>query len=632
MGQQQKKWFGSSALLVLALLFVGLTIVLNLGLRGARVDLTEAKLYSVSDGTKNILQSIDEPINLYFYFSDQATAEVNDPGVTAIRNYANRVRETLEEFSGYAGGKLRLDVIDPLPFSEAEDDASSFGLLAAPLGQGGDNVFLGLAGTNATDGLETIAFFEPSKEAFLEYDLARMIHSLVSPARPVLGFMSGLPMRGGFDPATRQMSQPWVVMEQIEQLYEVRNVDSAATQIDPDIDLLLLIHPQGLSDDTLFAIDQYVLQGRNLALFLDPFAELQQIQGDPNDPQTMFADRSSTLGNVLAAWGVQFDPQQVILDQGYALEISGMDGRPVRHVGILGLPADAMSRDDVALAQLSSLNLSSAGSLSYEPAEDAEATFIPLLSTSERSWQTGAQQMAFARDPRQLADSWDGAGGARVLAARLQGRLSTAFPDRVGESEQSNNLAASSDTSTVVMVADTDLLSDRLWVQVQRIFGQRLLSAFANNGDFVVNLLDNLSGSSDLISIRGRAISRRPFTRVQALEAAATEQYQATEQRLEEELRETEQKLTELQSNRDTSAASTLLLSAEQQAELERFREQQISIRKQLRQVQAGLRADVDALGTRLKLLNIFGVPLLVIFGALALRLWRRRSAAREVI
>jgi len=522
-------------------------------------------------------------------------------------------------------------VIDPLPFSEAEDDASGFGLLAAPFGRSGDNVFLGLAATNSTDGLETIAFFEPTKEAFLEYDLARLIHSLVSPTRPVLGLMSGLPIRGGFDPTTRQMSQPWVVVEQIEQLYDVRNVETTTTEIDSDVDLLLVIHPQGLTDDTLFALDQYVLQGNNLAVFMDPFAELQQVQGDPNDPQTMFADRSSTLGKLLAAWGIQFDPTQVALDQGYALEVGGFDGRPVKHVGILGLPAEAMTADDVALAQLSSLNLASPGSLNFEPSEEASAEFIPLLRTSEKSWLSGAQQMAFSRDPNQLLQSWDGNGESGGLAGRLQGQLLTAFPDRVGAGDEATGLANSSAPSNVVIVADTDLLADRLWVQVQQIFGQRLLSAFANNGDFVVNLLDNLSGSSDLISIRGRAISRRPFTKVQELEAAATQQYQATEQRLEEELRETEQKLNELQSSRDTSGGGALLLSAEQQAELDRFRDQQIDIRKQLRQVQAGLRADVDALGTKLKLINIFLLPLLLVGAILLLRVWRRGSSRSEI-
>ncbi len=631
MTQTSKKWFTGSSLVLLAALFVALTVLTGVLLRGVRLDLTENNLYTVSEGTRSILRGIDEPINLYFYFSDEASREI--PG---LRTYATRVREMLEEFNALAGGKLNLQVIDPLPFSEAEDEATAQGLQAIPAGPGGDNLFLGLVGTNALDGREVIPFFDTRKESFLEYDLAKLIYNLSNPQRPLIGIMSSLPINRGFDPATRQMREPWVITQQIEQLFEVRSVPTTTTGIDQEIDVLMVVHPKNLSDETQYAIDQFVLRGGKLLLFVDPHAEMDTPPEAQMDPQAaMFAERSSNLEPLLAAWGVAYDPGVAVLDRRYGLQVNAGGGRGVvRHIGILALGEEAMNGEDVTLAQLNSINVSVSGHVAA--AAGAETEFTPLISTSTDSATVPGERVRFLVDPAGLLDGFVATADRYTVAARVRGKLKTAFPDgKPGAADDAaaedaaadGHLSESESEVDLVVVADTDLLADRLWVQTQSFFGQRLISAFANNGDFVVNLLDNLTGSSDLISIRGRATSQRPFTRVQELERQAEERFRATEQQLEEELRETERNLTELQAGRDDG--NPLILSEQQRAELARFQEERLRIRKELRQVQRNLRSDIESLGTWLKVINIGLVPVLLTIFALflaGLKARRRRE------
>ncbi|MEM1092346.1 MAG: Gldg family protein [Pseudomonadota bacterium] len=636
MSQQAKRNYGAGALLILAVLFVALLFVVSLVFRGARFDLTENNLYSVSQGTRNILASIDEPLNLYLYFSDSVSKDV--PGLTPYRDYSRRVRDTLTEFASYAGGNLNLQVIDPLPFSEAEDAASAAGLTGFPANSAGDTFFFGLVATNAVEGRETVAFFDPNKEAFLEYDLAKLIYNLNQVRTPVIGVMSTLPINRGFDPATRQMREPWIVLQQAEQLFEVRQVAPTVNSIDPEIDVLAVVHPKDLTDATTYAIDQFVLRGGKLAVFVDPQAEMDIPADAQTNPQAaMFAERSSDLSKLLETWGVAYDAKQVVLDRTYGLQVSAGPGRrPVRHVGILSIDTAGMNGDDVTLAELTTINVSQSGHLAKKP--DAEVEFESLLTTSEDSMSVSSDRVRFMTDPSSLLDGFAPTGQNYTLAARVRGTFSSAFPDGAPPAEPvegeepaapptAEHLVAATAPNDILVVADTDILSDRLWAQAQSFLGQRLISAFANNGDFIINSLDNLTGSSDLISIRGRATSQRPFTRVQELQRQAEARYQATEQQLEQQLQETERKLTELQAGRDDN--NPLILTPEQQTELARFQDERLRIRQELRQVQSNLRGDIESLGTWLKVINIGLVPLLVTLFALTIA-WRRARRREE--
>ena len=627
MNKGSQQGLNASSLVLLLAGFIVAVIVSNQLFKGWRIDLTENSLYTLSDGTKRLLRNIDEPVNLYFYYSDQATA-----GIPSLRSYAGRVREMLEEFEDEAGGAIRLSVIDPLPFSEDEDRASQFGLQGVQLGATPDPIYLGLAGTDSVDNEAVIEFFQPDKEAFLEYDIAKLVNSLANPERTVVGLVSGVDMAGGFNPQTQAMTPPWVVYEQAEQLFEVRNLGTSIEAINPDVSLLWIVQPKSLPNTTLYAIDQFVLRGGKALIFVDPVADLDPVQteGMPQGMPPM--GQGSDLPTLFAAWGIEFAADQVVADAQLALPITTRGSqRPIRHYGYLGVGSEWMSGEDVVTADLSVVNLASAGHISL--VEDASASLEPLLMSSPASSEIPASRFSFLPDPSTLQDGFTPSGQEYVLAARIGGTLNTAFPngkptmnvssapgDDSTESSD-DHLATSVGPANIIVVADVDMLGNQMWVQVQNFFGQQLANAFASNGAFVVNALENLSGSSDLIAVRSRASFTRPFTRVDELRASADAEYRETEQRLQTELADTERRLVELQSTREDSG--NLLLSDEQQAEIDRFIDQRATIRKDLRAVQRNLDRDIESLGTRLKVINIGLVPLLLtVF--LIVAVWRR--------
>jgi ABC-type uncharacterized transport system involved in gliding motility auxiliary subunit len=616
---------GRFGLLALAALFVAAVVLANVVLRGIRLDLTENRLYTLSAGTYAILEDIPETINLYFFFSDRATADVPQ-----LRTYAGRVREMLEEFEENADGRLNVRVVDPLPFSEEEDRATEFGLQGVELSFGGDQVFMGIAGTNSIGDEEVIPFLDPTKEAFLEYELAKLVHTLSVTDKPVIGLLTPLQMTAGFDPATQQLSEPWVIVQQAQQLFELRTLPLATDEIDADVDVLMVVHPKDLGDATLYAIDQFIMRGGRALLFVDPYAQADS-QPPPVPGMSQPSGGASDLNTLLEAWGLSIPTGQVIGDDRFALSVTGFGNRPVRYLPLLGVDTTGIDPEDVTTAGIRNLNLGFTGYI--EIGADTPLEVVPLVRSSDLAGTLNTEELAFTQDPAMLRANFAPSGEPYVLAARLKGEVPSAFPDGpppLPDAEASPagaaHLAKSDGPINVLLVADTDLLTDRLWVQVRNLFGQQLATAFAGNGDFVTNALDNLTGSSDLISIRGRATYTRPFTRVQDLRRDAEARFRMKEQQLQEELTGLEAKLAELQSAREDSGS--LLLSPEQEAEIERFTEERLVIRKELRQVQRDLDQSIEDLGMSLKVINIFLVPGLIVVAGLALLALRRRETA----
>jgi ABC-type uncharacterized transport system involved in gliding motility auxiliary subunit len=616
-----KKFMTGGALAVLAVLFVAVILICNSLFRGVQVDLTRNHLYTLSTGTKNILADIDEPIHLYLFWSDKETH-----GIPQLRIYAQRVREMLQEMAGRAHGKIKLEVIDPQPFSEDEDRASGYGLQAVPAGNNGEKIFLGLAGTNSTNGKSVIPFLQPNKEAFLEYDIAKLIHELTVTHKPVVGLVSGLQIGQSFDQATRSLRDPWAVDQQLTQQFDVRQLNAASIKsIDKDISVLVLIQPKKLPPDAQYAIDQFVMRGGHLLVFVDPDAETDKAGEDPNNPQAaMFADKSSDLPELFKAWGIDYDPHKVVLDRAHALQISAQPGAaPVPDPAILGFVKSDLSPSDVVTANLDTINVSSAGYFAL--AKGSRYTLTPLIQTSDDAMPVDSSRVKFLPDPTVLLNGYTPSRERYVIAGRLEGQFTSAFPDR----KDAGHIAQAKDKGEIILVADTDLLSDRMWVQVQPFFDQKIMNAFANNGDFFINAVDNLTGSSDLISIRGRATSQRPFTVVEDMKRAAEQNSRGKEQQLQQQLSDTERKLTELQSGK--AKGSEMILSPAQQNELQSFLQKKVEIRKQLRQVRRDLDKDIDALGSRLKFIDIALMPILITIAALLFAAWkrrRRRSAA----
>ncbi len=616
-------------LAIAALLTLGVLVILQFALTGARLDLTSNRLFTLSEGSRGVLRALDEPVDIRFYYSDEATAEI-----PLIRNYATRVRELLEEMAAVSGGKLRLQVIDPQPFSEEEDRASALGLTAVPLdgtGTGTGNVFFGISGSSATGAQAAIPFLQPDKEAFLEYDLVKLVHTLANPEKPVVGLITSLPMAAALDPGTRQVRQPWAVLAGWQELFDVRMIDVATSsgpsfRIDADIDTLIVVHPKSLPEDVLYAIDQFVLRGGRLLAFVDPYAELDAGEANPEDPMAaMMGDRSSDLAPLLAQWGVEFDPGKTVLDAQAALTVQSPGGGNVRHPAILGYGARQLNQDDVITANLAIINMASVGALTQRENAGSGSTsrLSPLIQSTPESMLVDTERLRMQPDPAALFDGFVASRVNHVLAARVEGRFATAFGTRTDE----GHLSVSTQDSSIVIVADTDLLADRLWVQSQNFFQQTLMNAFANNGDFAINAVDNLNGSTDLIGVRGRAISARPFSRVEALRLTADDRFRQKEKELNAELVETERKLNELSGTRPDDAG--IALSPAQNAEIERFQQQKLRIRKDLREVRRQLDADIESLGNRLKFLNIVLVPLAIGVAAFLFALWRRRGSRR---
>ena len=630
MSTQTQRKIGTASLVLLGLVFIAAVTANNALLSGLRFDLTENNLYTVSPGTRALLSNIEEPINLYYFFSDTETSDI-----TPLRNFATRVRELLEELDAVAGENLNLNIIDPVPFSEDEDRAAQFGLQPINLGLG-QAIYFGLVGTNSVGEEEIISIFNPDRERFLEYEIARMIYSLARPEKVVVGLLAGVPMTPGFDPQMQRPTEPWVIYTQAEQLFEVRTLSSSLTTIEEELDVLWLVHPKGLGLETLYAIDQFILRGGRALIFLDPFAEIDMLNSG-GDPAAMAAGSSSNLDPLLAAWGIGFTDTEVVADNQLALSIStGAGLRPIRHLGLLGLNSAAMDNDDVITDGLSTLNLGSTGHFTLLDGSTAEIE--PLLTSSLDAALLPAIQVQMLSDPEMLQDGFMPTGESYILAARITGQLTTAFPDGqpqdiIPDSEvaasipepspASNNHTNSIENANVILVGDVDFLSDRLWVQRQNFLGQQLTTAFASNGDFVINSLDNLSGSAELIGIRARGTYSRPFTRVEALRRDADAQFRQTEQLLQAELTETETRPAELQAARTDEGA--LLASPEQQAEVQRFLDQQIRIRQDLRAVQRNLDQDIERLGVILQAINIVVVPLLLTLFALGTVALRRK-------
>ena len=637
----------TGVVLAVVLLFA-VNILASRLLGPARIDLTEHRLFTLSEGTRGILTNLDEPVTLRFYLSKRELERV--PG---IGGYADRVRALLEEYGRIAGGKLDLRVIDPEPFSDEEDRAVGFGLRGVPLGLDEGIFYFGLAGTNSVDDEEVIPFFTAEREQFLEYDVTKLVHNLSSPKRKIVGLLSSLPVEGAGPPMQVAMpgmgGPPWMVVDQVRQLFEMHSLHPKLEEIPEDIDVLMLVHPQGLSREALYAIDQYVLRGGRVVAFVDPFSEAQQEAMAGGFMQPAMSKRSE-IDELLAAWGVTLG-EDVVADLELALKVRMEQGGRILTFDYpvwMNITPQTFDPDDIVTGNLANLGFGTPGYL--EPADGATTTFTPLVTTTPRAAQfTPAQVAAVTTDPRDLLDDYASQDRPYTVVARISGKVRTAFPDgrpagepsadedtsetadeeaEAGAEPKAEHLSESTENAQIIVVADADMLADRFWVVVQEFLGSRIAIPSAANGALVINALDNLTGSSDLISVRNRGTFTRPFTRVVALRQQAERTFRAKEQELIAELTETERRLVELEESNQGDDA--LVLTDAQREELVRFRQERVRIGKELREVRRQLRADIERLESWLKFANIGLVPILIgIVGLLAgvMQIRRRRGA-----
>ena len=644
----------TTGLVLAVVLLFAVNILASRLLGPARIDLTEHRLFTLSEGTRGILTNLDEPVTLRFHLSQRELERV--PG---IGGYADRVRALLEEYRRIAGGKLILHVIDPEPFSDEEDRAVGYGLRGVPLGLDEGIFYFGLVGTNSVDDEEVIPFFTAEREQFLEYDVTKLVHNLSSPKQKIVGLLSSLPVEGPGPAMQATMpgmsGPPWMVVDQIRQLFELRTLHAELEEIPDDIDVLMLIHPQTLPGEALYAIDQYVLRGGRVVAFADPYSEAQRDAMAGGFMRPVASSRSE-IDDLLSAWGVTLG-EDVVADLALALKVRMEQGGRILTFDYpvwMNITPPTFDHEDIVTGNLANLGFGTPGYL--EPVEGATTTFTPLVSTTSGATQfTTAQVAAVTTDPRDLLDDYASRDRPYTVVARISGKVRTAFPDGppppepsgdedtsetageeadagteagLGTEPKAEHLSESTEDAQIIVVADADMLADRFWVVVQEFLGSRIAIPSAANGTLVINALDNLTGSSDLISVRNRGTFTRPFTRVVALRQQAERTFRAKEQELIAQLEETERRLVELEESSQGNDA--LVITDAQREELVRFRQERVQIGKELREVRRRLRADIEALEAWLKFANIGLVPIVIgLVGLVAglAQLRRRRSA-----
>lgn len=614
MSGNMQKLFNRSSLLLVFISLVAIIAISQSVFKGVRLDLTENKIYSLSDGTRNLLTKIDEPIQLYFFYSRDAAS-----GLPPLQTWATQVQEFLEEISLAANGKIKLSIIDPEPFSEEEDRATTLGIQPVPLGDAGDTLYFGLAGTNSVEDVDMIPFFQLNRQNQLEYDISKLIYGLSTPVKARIGLLSSLPINGGLNPQTQMPTQPWMSVNQLDQFFDVENLSAGTDAIPDDMSLVILVHPVKLPENTLYALDQFVLGGGRLLAFVDP---MSQTAGPISmDPTQESAGPSSNLDPLFAAWGIKLS-DDLLGDGAAALQVQGRDGRPTYHLGMLGYQAENLSKNDVITQDIDSINLGLAGFLTA--IEGAQTTLTPLVRSTQSAASIPAFRIQPGMDPSTLASNFEPTGDIYTVAARIDGPAKSAYGEEAPTAAATGKEHIQGGEIQVVVVADTDLLADQFWVQVNNFLGQMIATPFAGNGDFLINAVDNLLGSADVISIKSRAGFTRPFTLVEQMKRDADRQFRAKEEALQDRLRETERKLTELQTQEQEG--NILTLSPAQEEELQNFLDAKVEVRKELRAVRYNLNKDVESLEAWLKFLNIAGVPILLILGALLISRKRQRE------
>jgi len=626
-------------LVLAAILFVAINIAADAWITTARLDLTETGRFTLADGTRNIIRKIPEPITLKFYYSKNVAA---DYAQTAA--YAKRVLDLLREYASLSDGKIILQEVDPEPFTAAEDEATASGLSGAAT-DSGDTVYFGLVGTNRIDGKEVIPYFTSEREPYLEYDLSSLLYRLSTPAKPVLGIISSLPLdtgSGGMAAALQGNSQPYAIYSELSQSYTTQMLDPSLSRVPSNVAVLMVVHPAGLSAAQLYAIDQFVLRGGRALIFVDPNSELAQAGGGL-DPRAGGAPMSD-LPKLFQAWGVRFNAGKVVADRALAqrVQLSSDPRNPVASYPIwLHLTSPQFAHGDTITTNLQSLNLASAGALF--PEKHATTRFMPLVSSSTEAQLVDSEQVRFNPRPQDLMSQIRPSGEAFAIAARISGSAETAFPNgppapmtspgQTPAPPRSPQIIKSVGPINVVIMADSDIFDDRFWVRVENLYGKRIATPFADNGAFVLNAVENLMGSGDLISLRTRASNDRPFTVVKELQADAQAQFQQEAESLQARLTAVQQRLHELEQGGSTNGrpSTSQALTPEQQAEIDRFKRVLIETRASLREVQHNLRKDIDALGEFLAFVNIALVPIFVAGFALLVAFLRRRRRTRAL-
>jgi ABC-type uncharacterized transport system involved in gliding motility auxiliary subunit len=612
---------------VIALAAILIAVNFLIGAFSARIDLTDGRVYTLSPGTRAILSKLEAPVRIRFYYTQGGSAVP-----VGLKTFAKRVEDLLAEYRATSKGKVMIDKFNPEPDSDAEDSATLDGV-DGQMTNTGEKFYLGMS-VSFLDQKAAIPVLAPDRERLLEYDITRAISQVTAAKKPVIGIMSALPVLGRpLNPMLKQQpTEPWVLASELKRSFEVKKVELDAQKIDEDIKVLLVIHPRNLSEVTEYAIDQFVLRGGKLIAFVDPYAYFDQ-QPDMMNPFGGSQAGQSTLYNLFKAWGIDVGMNKVVADLTYP---SGAGPRLLPT--LLSLTNEALNQDDVVTNQVGTLLIPFGGVFTGKPAGGLTQTV--LAHTSKNSMLVDLIIATLSGEPS--TRGFEPSGKEQPLAIRLTGKFKTAFPngkpeaapvrgDRKKDGEEAKKvetkpepaLKESSAENSLVLVGDVDMLTDNAAVDVQEVFGQRLVVPRNGNLAFAQGMVEQFSGDNALISLRSRASFSRPLTVIQQMEAQAQQSYLGKIKELEDSLNQTQEKLQALQKGR--GGAQSTILSPEQQTEIENFRKKATEARRDLKELRKNLRVETDTLEFWTKVINIGLVPLLVALAGLLLAFAKRR-------
>jgi ABC-2 type transport system permease protein len=635
--------------LILALVFVGAisisaVLLSRKAVSGVQVDFTADNLYTLSDGTKSILGKVNQTITLKLYYS--RVAAMNGPDqIRFWNNYYLYVRDLLEEYSRISDGKIKLELIDPRTYSVEEEEAIRNGIRRFPISDD-ENFFFGMLATTELGKDEVIPFFEPNRQELVEYDVSKIVSSLMQRKKRVIGIMSSLPVMGpaNMSPYMMQMMQmqgkqierPWRFTSQLQADYEVRSLKLDAHKVPDDVDFLMVIHPKKFEQKAIFAIDQFVMKGGKLMVFVDPHCVADRPPRDPRNPYAgMSHDGSSQLNNLLVSWGavVYTQTKKIAVDRAIATKT----GRPPQaFLPYLTLNEDCVSKNHKMVSDLNGIRMLFAGSIGRH---GGTAKFTPLLSTTKtgNTWIPKDTISLNNPDPKRIQEEVQNGTEAVTLACLLTGEFTSIFPNGIDIKDDSPPpppttqpattqpkdktkkipaIKTAAKGATVLVVADVDILTDMLCYDNQ-FFGQSQSGA---NVPFILNALEFLSGSEDLISIRSRGKFMRPFIVLDEIERQTDRETQVEVDAINAEIKAAQQELNDL--DRPATEQDVALFEAKVMEQRRQIQEKMDDANSRLRKLKSVRREKVEALKGEMKFYNVAVAPAILLLIAIGLALF----------
>ena len=601
--------------------------------KNLRFDLTNSNVYTLSDGTKSILKSINEPLNFKLFYTKQI-GDINP----VYQNYYDRVTELLEQYVLLSENKIKLQIFNPKPFSNEEDKAVEYGLQGVEIMSGVYGYF-GLIATNSTDDEEKIIFFQPDRSPFLEYDLSKIVTNLANPNRRIVGLYTDLPMLGTFNPLAKSQdaaaAPPWAIYNQMNEFFEITRIHEKTKFIPENLELLMLVHPKKIPEGLLYSIDQFVLKGGKLLVFVDPNSETESFSPN-NNPAQKENGNSSDLKELLDKWGLELVQDKVVGDLLSARRVQiGESDQPsvTDYIAWIDIKKDHMDDSHQATSKVQRLTFATSGFLKNNK-KNNNISFKRLVWSTKQSMQIDVNDVRLAPDPTDLLRNFVPSNEELTLVAEIKGTFTSNFPEgppktnRKDDFDKNDHVDESIKPSTIVVLGDSDLLYDEFWLKYEQS-GE--VMPIANNADFTVNLLEYLIGTKNLIGLRGKGVSSSPFIKVEKIQKEAEQKFRSKEQELLEKLNKYQIELENIQKGNSEEDGENILTESET-IKIEEFRNEMVLVRSELRKVQNALRKDIEKLDSILKFFNIFFVPILLVIISLFIGFIQRKKRHQKHI